>query len=53
MSELEPQPGQCGFLRVVSTKVQRSPLSPQFPEQGEILGNDMYLEGACNGISPV
>ena len=31
MSVLEPPPGVVGFLRVVSTSVQRSPLSPQLP----------------------
>jgi len=37
MSVLEPQPEHGGFLKVVSTKVQRSPLKPQFPEREEIL----------------
>lgn len=31
MSVLEPQPGHVGFFKVVSIKVQWSPLSPQFP----------------------
>ena len=33
MSVLEPQPGQCGFPKVVSTIVQCSPLKPHFPER--------------------
>lgn len=31
ISVLEPQPEHVGFFKVVSTKVQLSPLSPQFP----------------------
>ena len=42
MSVLEPQPAQGGFLKVVSIKVQRSPLKPQFPEQ-ETLGSKRCL----------
>lgn len=33
ISVLEPQPGHDGFFRVVSTKVQLSPLRPQFPTE--------------------
>ena len=43
MSVLEPQPAQGGFLKVVSTKVQRSPLKPQFPEREETLGGKQCL----------
>ena len=35
MSVLEPQLGQWVFFKVVPTKVQRSPLRPQFPERRE------------------
>jgi hypothetical protein len=31
MSVLEPQPGQVGLTNVISTRVQPSPLSKQFP----------------------
>jgi len=34
ISALEPLPGAVGFCRVASTRVQLSPLKPQFPERG-------------------
>ena len=34
-SVLEPQPGHDGFFKVVSTKVQCSPLRPHFPTRGK------------------
>ena len=33
ISVLEPQPAQDGFVKVVSSKVQPSPLKPQFPAE--------------------
>ena len=32
MSAEEPEPGVVGFCSVASTRVQLSPLSPQFPD---------------------
>ena len=34
MSALEPQPGHDEFFKVISTKVQFSPLNLQFPVEG-------------------
>jgi len=34
ISTLEPLPGDVGFIRVSSTRVQPSPLKPQFPGRG-------------------
>jgi len=37
ISALEPLPGDVGFTRVNSTRVQPSPLKPQPPERGRNL----------------
>ena len=54
MSVLEPHPTQfdVGFVKVVSTKVQLSPLWPQVPEQEEISGNVQYLNICGIGSYP-
>jgi len=41
---LEPQPAHGGFLKVVSTKVQPSPLKPQLPERDKTLGSKQCLD---------
>lgn len=53
ISVLEPQPEQVGFVRVVSTIVQLSPLKPQFPTWEEHQETINTQDVARNGISPV
>ena len=47
ISALEPLPGDVGFIRVSSTRVQSSPLKPQFPERGGSLvsPNNILVNG--------
>jgi hypothetical protein len=41
-SVLEPQPAHVGLFRVISTKVQFSPLKPQFPTRRDIRKRSMF-----------